>query len=204
MLQSIENKVINRIYGKGRGWCFTPSSFVDIGSQSAIRQALVRLEKDNIIRRVGRGIYDYPKKHKNIGILPPDINQAAEAIAKKHSLKIQPSGALAANLLGVSEQVPAKVVFLTDGKGKKVMIGKTEVIFKTVAPRFMSLAGTIAGLLIQALKHFGENHVDDAQFKRAWSKLDSKEKKRLVMKKNAAPIWLHKYIDQFAKEEGIG
>jgi hypothetical protein len=203
-MQSIENKVINRIYGKGRGWCFTPSSFSDLGSQSAIRQALVRLEKDNIIRRLGRGIYDYPKKHKKIGLLPPDIKQAAEAIAKKHSLKIQPSGALAANLLGLSEQVPAKVVFLTDGKGKKVMIGKTEVTFKSVAPRFMSLAGTTAGLLVQALKYFGQEHVDDAMFKRAWSKLESKDKQRLVKKKNTVPIWLHKFIDKFAAEDDIG
>lgn len=203
-MQSIEKRMINRVYRKGRGWCFTPSSFCDLGSQPAIRQALVRLEKDNVIRRIARGIYDYPKKHPQIGLLPPDINQAADAIAKKHSLKIQPSGALSANLLGLSEQVPAKVVFLTDGRGKKVMIGKNELIFKTVAPRFMSLAGTTAGLLIQALKHFGEKHVNDALFKRAWSKLDGKDKRRLVTKKSAAPIWLQKYIDQAAKEEGIG
>jgi len=150
---------------------------LDLGSHSAIRQALVRLEKSKVIRRTGRGVYDCPKIHKDIGRLPPDVNQAAQAVAKKYAIKIQPSGALEANLLGLSEQVPVKVVFLTDGSGKKVMIGNTEVIFRNVAPRFMLLAGSAAGLLVQALKFFGQKHVDQDLFKRAWNKLDKRFKR---------------------------
>jgi len=132
-MQSIENKVINRIYGKGRGWAFFKNDFSDLGSNSAIEQALSRLtkEKENKIRRVIRGIYDYPNNSRLLDEkLPPDINKVANALARKFGWSIQVSGNTALNLLGLSTQVPTQYQFLSDGKSKTYQIGNTELHFK--------------------------------------------------------------------------
>lgn len=150
------------------------------------------------------GCMIFQKKHSIIGILPPDIYEAAIAIARKYSLKIQPSGSFAANQLGLTEQVPAKVVFLTDGKSKTIKIGNTEIIFKNAVPKSMELAGSNAGLLVQALKYLGKKNVDQLMFANAWSKLNQEDKNRLILGKTMAPIWIQDYINKFSQEENIG
>ena len=137
------------------GWCFTPKHFVGIGTAAAIRQVLARLEKDHFIRRLAQGLYDYPREHDKLGLLPPQMDHIAKAISERDSIRIQPTGAYAANLIGLSEQVPGKIVYLTDGPAKKIKIGRQEVIFKKTTIKNMDSAGADIGLLIQALKHYG-------------------------------------------------
>ena len=114
LMDTVAYKIINRIHGHGRGWCFTPKHFLDLGSPEAIRISLHRLEKKGIIRRIARGLYDFPRKHPSIGVLSPNPQKIAAAISIRDSSRLQSSGAYAANRLGLSEQVPAKIVFLTD------------------------------------------------------------------------------------------
>ena len=95
-----------------RGWCFTPMHFADLGSDASIRKALSQLQKQSFIRRLAQGLYDYPKKHDLLGIIPPDLNEVAKAIAEKNGVLIQPAGAHAANLVGFSTQVPGRIIFL--------------------------------------------------------------------------------------------
>nr|WP_278248281.1 DUF6088 family protein [Neochlamydia sp. AcF84]NGY94254.1 hypothetical protein [Neochlamydia sp. AcF84] len=71
MRQSIEIAVKNRIIEQGRGWCFTPMHFSDLGSVTSIRKSLSQLQKQNIIRRLDQGVYDYPKIHDLLSTLPP-------------------------------------------------------------------------------------------------------------------------------------
>src|SRR5271163_2341856 len=115
MHQSIEMMVKNRIIEHGPGWCFTPMYFSDLGSDISIRKALSQLQKQNIIRRLAQGVYDYPKMHDLLGTIPPDLNEVAKAIAEKNGVQIQPAGAYAANLVGLSVQVPGRIIFLTEG-----------------------------------------------------------------------------------------
>ena len=115
-MKRIEKQSVSRIYGKGRGWCLTPKDFLDIGSRSAVDSALSRLENKGTIRRLSRCLYDYPRKHPEIGLLAPNVNTVAQALSNRDAARLQPSGAYAANLLGLSLQVPAKIIFLTDGK----------------------------------------------------------------------------------------
>src|SRR3989304_7961877 len=113
--QSIDNTILSRIYGSRVGAASSPSDFLDLGSRRAVDLALHRLVKRKILRRLARGRYEYPREHPELGTLSPDIEKVARALAGKHRIRLQPAGAYAANLLGLSEQVPAKVVFLTDG-----------------------------------------------------------------------------------------
>src|SRR5205823_4719305 len=117
---------------------------------------LSRLAQTKTIRRLARGLYDYPKSHPTLGLLSPSVDQIAKALVDPKT-KIQPSGAYAANLLGLSEQVPLKSVFLTTGTPRRVRIGRQEIILKRTTPRQMATAGRLSGLVIQALKHLGKS-----------------------------------------------
>ncbi len=190
MPQTMENMITSRIYGKHRGWVFTPIHFLDLGSRAAIDQTLGRLSKAGAIRRLARGLYDYPVKHSNLGDLPPNYDRIAQALAGRDNLKIQPSGAYAANLLGLTEQVPAKIVFLTDGPNRKVQIDKRTIILKRTTPKNMATAGHISGMVIQALRHLSKNNVTDKMIQILNRKLAKSDKRQLISDLRYAPTWI--------------
>ncbi len=198
-MQSIENKILSRVYGKGRGWCFTPKTFLDLGSPQAIRIALHRLQKKQTIRRLARGLYDYPKKHPSLGLLSPSPEEIAKALSIRDATRLQASGAYAANLLGLTEQVPARIVFLTDGPARRVKIGRQEIVLKNTTPRNMATAGKISGTVFQALRHIGktqisQRHVDHLR------KIFTQDQKALLAKDRIyAPGWMHPIINAIVR-----
>lgn len=124
MGKTIEQKALNRIYGNGRGWAFSQADFADLGTRSAVDSCLHRMEKEGVIRRVIRGVYDYPRYSELLKkTVAPDIDQIANALARKFGWRIQPDGATAQNLLGLSTQVPARSVYLSDGPDRSYTVG---------------------------------------------------------------------------------
>ncbi|HUY35620.1 MAG TPA: DUF6088 family protein [Pirellulales bacterium] len=100
--QSIDAKVIARIRGKGKGSVHVAGGFLDLGSREAVDVALHRLFKKGIIRRLARGVYDFPEQHPALGLLSPSAHTIAEALAGRDRTRLQPAGAYAANALGLS------------------------------------------------------------------------------------------------------
>jgi len=190
MTQSIDNKVVSRIYGKKRGWVFTKNHFLDLGHPKTVAKALERLANSGTIRRLARGLYDYPEKHSALGELPANYERTALALAGRDSLKIQPSGAYAANLLGLTEQVPARIVFLTDGPNRTVQINKQQIVLKRTTPKNMATAGRVSGLIIQALRHLGQDHVDDKIIGMLEKRLSRDDKRQLINDLRYAPVWI--------------
>ena len=199
MAQTIDNMIVSRIYGRHRGWVFAPMQFLDLGSRMAVDQTLGRLTKSGIIRRLTRGLYDYPAKHPDFGDLPPNYDRVAQALVGRDNLKIQPSGAYAANLLGLTEQVPAKIVFFTDGPNRKVQIGKQTIVLKRTTPRNMATAGRISGLVIQALRYLKQINVDSAIITKLKRRLSAEDKSILMNDIRYAPSWIG---DIFRKIQG--
>ena len=199
MSQSIENMVFNRICSKNKGWVFTPNNFLDLGNRTAIDQSLGRLARSGTIRRLSRGLYDYPEKHSTLGNLPPNYERIAQALAGRDSLKIQPSGAYAANLLGLTEQVPARIVFLTDGPNRKVQINKQQIVLKRTTPKNMATAGRVSGLVIQALRYLGQDHVDDNIIGMLKKRLSNADKRQLMNDLRYAPAWIGNIFRQLQK-----
>ena len=197
-LQTIDNRVISRIYGSGRGSAFTPNAFLDLGSRGAVDKALSRLAAKGTIRRLARGLYDYPREHPELGVLSPDIQKVAKALAGKDRIRLQPAGAYAANLLGLSEQVPAKVVFLTDGPSRTVKIGRQEIQLRRTTPRNMAMAGRLSGLLTQALRHLGKEHITPTRVAHLKRTLPARERQRLLKDLPLAPAWMHPLLRELA------
>ena len=159
--QPVDAKVRSDIYGHGRGWVFTPKHFQGLGSSDAVDSALRRLKSEEIIRQLARGLYDYPVQDTILGTVAPSADAIARALVVRDAIRLQPSGAYAANVLGLSEQVPSRIVFLTDGPARKIRIGKREIHLQHTTPRNMATAGRKSGTLIQALRYLGKDQIDD-------------------------------------------
>ena len=199
-MQTIDAKLKSRIYGSGRGSAFTPNEFLDIGGRDAVDQALSRLTVKGTIRRLARGLYEYPREHPELGMLSPDIEKVAKALAGKDRIRLQPAGAYATNLLGLSEQVPARVVFLTDGPSRTVKVGRQEIQLRRTTPRNMAAAGRLSGLLMQALRHLGKQHITPARVEHLKRTLPPKERHKLLKDLPLAPAWMHPLFRELAAE----
>lgn len=160
MQQTTSSKVIRRIYGMGRGWAFSVIDFPAFGTRSAIDVTLHRLLKKGTIRRVTRGVYDYPEHSERLQMqLSPDTDQVARAIARKYGWRIQPSGNAALNLLGLSTQVPSQFLYLSDGPNRTYQIGKQRLVFKQSPLKESSLKLRESGIIVQALRSLGNERI---------------------------------------------
>jgi hypothetical protein len=202
-MKSVEDKIMGRINGHGKGWCFTPKSFLDIGSAEAIRIALFRLKKKGTIRQLAPGLYDYTRFHPKMGTLSPDPLKIADALSTKASTRLQPTGALAANILGLSEQVPAKIVFLTDGKTKHIIIGQQDILFKKTSPRNLASAGKKSGLVIQALRHIGMKNITPSQIELLQKTLSKADKNQLSKDRLDAPLWMQRFLKAIERNQDV-
>lgn len=196
----LDKIILKRIYNHGRGWVFVPSDFFDFAGREPVWKALAKLTNQGKIRRITKGFYHYSILHHYLGEVPPSYEQIAKAIARKNGWRLQHSGAYAANILGLSEQVPAKIVFLTDGSGHAVSFGNQRIIFKKTATLFMATAGKISGLVIQALRYLGKDNVDAKVINALQSRLSPKDKKQLMRDIGFTPDWIS---DVFRKINGL-
>jgi len=183
------------------GSVFTPVRFLDLGSRDAVDKVLSRLVQKGTLRRLARGLYNYPKTHPVMGVLSPGPDAIAKALAGKDMIRLQPSGAYAANLLGLSTQVPARIVYLTDGPSRTVRVGNQEIRLQRTTPRSMGPAGRISGLVIQALRHLGQKQVDGAVIQTLQRKLSAHDKKQLLKDIAFAPAWVGKHLREIARGE---
>ena len=152
-------------------------------------------------RNLARGLYDYPKTDPQLGPLQPTVDDIANALAGRDEIRLQPSGAYAANRLGLSTQVPMRVVYLTDGRSRTVQIGKRQILLRNTTPKNMAAAGKISGLIIQALKHIGKDQVDDAIIDQLDRRIDDPGRKQLLKDIRSAPAWIADIFRKLANSQ---
>lgn len=189
-IKSVDNQILSRISAKGRGWVFTPADFLDLGSRTAVGLALMRYARAGTIRKLARGLYDYPVQHPRLGTIAPSTEQIANALKGRDDFRLQVSGAHAANGLGLSDQVPIRAVFLTDSRSRKVKLGKREIVLKNTTTRQMATAGRISGTVIQALRWLGQRHVDERIVAKLRRTLSDSDKQQLLKDLRYAPAWV--------------
>lgn len=187
-MQSITDKITRRIKHKRRGWVFGPGDFMDICTRAAVDQVLSRLVKQDVIRRLDRGIYDYPQKHKLLGTLSPNTDGVARVLAAGDI--IFPSGAMAANMLGLSTQVPAKPVYITNSASRTRTIGKQTIILKHAKVAIMRNVSDKVNLLLQALSYLGKSNIDDIVVNRCALVLSDKDLTSISATMGLIPGWM--------------
>ncbi len=198
--QSIDKKILSRFYGNGRGHVSAPKYFFDLGSRAAVAQALSRLVKGNKLKRIARGLYEYPRTNPILGELSPDLNKVAAAMAGRQGIRLQATGAYAANLLHLSEQVPMKVVFLSDGVSKTARIGNQSIELRKASPKRMQLAGKISGLVFEALREIGKEHINEQHIQTLQQELSDQQKGKTLNALPEAPAWMHPHIREITED----
>lgn len=197
--QSIDSRILAAI--RGRGSVLVPADFLDLGSREAVDVTLHRLTRKGTIRRLARGVYDFPREHPVLGPLQPSAEAVARALAGRDRTRLQPAGAYAANALGLAEQVPAKAVFLTDGPSRTVKIGSTTIQLRRTTAKNMAAAGRLSGLLIQALRELGKEHMTPERRAHLKRTLPAKKRQELIKDIRLAPTWMHPIFRELAEEE---
>jgi hypothetical protein len=199
---STHNHIEKRIRSKGRGALLFANDFMQYGTGFAVRHTLSRLCKDGLIVRLTAGIYLYPKENKHIGILYPSIEEIAKAIAKQEKARLIPTGDYALNALGLSTQVPMRVVFLTDGTPRMINIeGKASIRFKKTIPKYLSLKGKITTLVIFALKEIGKDKITDVQKQKIKDALAHESHENIRHDATLAPEWISILISKLTDDE---
>jgi hypothetical protein len=200
-MNNIREQIESRITEAGFGCAFTRKDFQDISSAGSVGQILSRLVKDGTIRRIGRGLFDYPKNNPALGgELSPDIDQVAKAVARKFRWSILPYGNLAANRLGLSQQVPAKYVYLSNGPSKQIKIGKRTIQFKHARPKEIYADSEISGLVVQSLRFLGKDNISDDIIRHLKQKLSNGEKKELMKNIHFSAEWIYENVQRITKD----
>jgi hypothetical protein len=201
-MQSVEDKIYNRIRSHGRAWAMSNSDFCDIASEITVRSALYRLKQRNIIRAILLGIYDYPKYSEFLQeFMAPDIDSVSHAIARKFGWRIQISGSAALNYLDISTQVPGRNIYLSDGPNRNYNILGQMLEFKHASLPESRLKYDRSELLVQAIRDLGKENVTPEILNALRKKFNNEELKRIFKDTQYVTGWIYEDIKQICHSE---
>ena len=197
------NKVFYFISGHGRGWSFSSNDLIHKFTRQEIDNTLSDLVKREKIRRVARGIYDYPKYSELLQKqLSPDIEQVSRAYARKFNWKIEVSGESALNILGLSTQVVGRYIYLSNGPNKNYTLKDgTTIEFKKSSLKNIGFKYKESSLIVQALKVLGKDRIDEEIIKSIREKIDTRKYKKILSDTQSATVWIYETIKIICKGE---
>lgn len=162
---------------------------------------LTRLVKQGKIRRVQRGLYDVPHRHPIAGVVGAGTAALAEAVARRDGVKLLPSGATAANSLGLSTQVPAVVSYETIGRSRTLAVGRARIHFHKRSPKAVALSGRVSGWLAEALRNLGRGQVRPKDLRNLRTRLSATDRKHLREDMRYVPAWMRPLFIEVARED---
>ncbi len=199
----LEDTMFYFIAGHGRGWAFSSSDLLERFSRQEIDNTLSDLAAKSKIRRVSRGIYDYPKYSELLKkYLSPDIWQVAHAYARKSNWRIEVSGESALNMLGLSTQVVGRYVYLSDGPSRSYeILGSVVLEFKKSNLKNIGFKYEETSLIVQALKSLGKERITDEILSKIRERTDEKMRSKILKDAKTATSWIYDGIKQICKKE---
>lgn len=189
------------ISGHGMGWAFSSNDLIKKFERQQIDNVLSDLVKAKKIRRVSRGIYDYPKYSELLQKeLSPDIEQVARAIGRKFNWRIEVSGESALNILNLSTQIQAKYIYLSDGPNKSYkLFNDVEIEFKKSVLKDIGFKYKESSLIVQALKSLGKEHITDEIIEKIKGQIEPKLYEKILKDTQSTTVWVYEIIKQICK-----
>lgn len=188
-------RIQDRINAFEIGTVFVAMDFVDISDKTNINAYLAKLADEGLIRRILRGVYDKPEYNAFLNeYVAPSPNNVANALARNFGWTIVPCGDTALNLLGLSTQVPAAWVYVSDGTYKEYTYDNTAIQFKRTTNKEVSKLSYKTALTVQALKALGKDKIDDTVISRLQKMLTPEEKQAMLEESKAVTSWIYEYI----------
>ncbi len=198
--RSIDTQIFERIKRNTVGRVFNARDFLDLGSRHAVDQTLSRHSRAGRLRKIARGLYDLPRIDPQLGQLSPNSDAIANALKSRDGIRLQPTGAHAANMLGLSDQVPVKIIYLTDGPSRHLTYGGLDIVLKHTTTRNMATAGRLSGLITQAFRWMGKDRVDDGVVEKLRRNLKTSDRAALVRDAAYAPAWIARIFHQLVSD----
>lgn len=195
-------RIERRIEKSGEGWVFTPADFLDLGSPQSVGMTLLRLAKRGRIRRIDRGLYDFPRRHPTLGLLHARPEAVLAAISRRDGTEFHEHEAQAANKLRLTEQVPGKLVYLTPGRSRTIKAGPVTLELQHRAPRKLTAPAPMSATVFAALRNLGKTHVTPARLHHLRALLEPTDRRKLLSDLTKAPAWMHPHLRAIATEEG--
>lgn len=189
-MSAVADRIMKRVRAKGRGWVFTPRDFIDFGTRASVDMALSRLAQASEVRRIGRGLYDWPRLHEKLGALSPDPTDIARAVSVQSGDRLALSGAAAANRLGLSTQVPAKASYATTGRSRVKRAGGRSVTLRHSRAPVIDNAPDSVNVLVQALAQLGRDMTDDEVIRRVAARIADRDLQILTRARPLMPGWM--------------
>lgn len=202
---NLYEKVFYFISGHGKGWAFSSNDLIHKFSRQEIDNTLSDLVVQGKIRRVARGIYDYPRYSELLQQeLSPDIEQVAHAYARKFNWQIEASGDTALNILGLSTQVVANYIYLSNGSSKRYeILGNIVIQFKKSALKNIGFKYKESSLLVQGLKTLGKENITEALIAKIKKQIDEKMYEKILKDTTTATDWIYEIIKKICTKESI-
>ena len=196
----VQDVILDHLRNRSRGKVYTSKDLAHLGRRAAVDQALSRLARDGTLQRLARGLYYYPKTNPRLGIVvSPPADEIAAALARQTGSRIAPSGAIAANRLGLSTQVPAKHVYLTDGRSRQIRVGNQVFAMKHVAPKELPIGSSVSAAVFQALRYLGVDSIDDTVISRLRRRLSTKQRRQLLQDARYTTGWIADIVRKIAR-----
>ena len=190
-MTNVQDVILDYLRRRSRGKVYTSKDLVHLGNRAAVDQALSRLARDGTVQRLARGLYYYPRTNPRLGIVvSANADEIAAALARQTGSRIAPSGALAANRFGLSTQVPAKYVYLTDGRSREVGVGNQVFAMKHVAPKELPIGNPVSAAVFQALRYLGSDTIDNTVISRLRRRLSTKQRRQLLQDARYTTGWI--------------
>ncbi len=196
MTTSTMNAILRRIRAKHRGSVFTPRQFAHLGTRAAVDQALSRLQRSGRIRRLTRGVYEFPKIHPRIGVLSPSPEGVAKAMAERTGAESRSLEQRLRICLAFRHRCRCRMILGDGGPSRTIRIGNQTVSLKHVAPSKMIGAGTEAGIVIQAVRSLGEKGVHEIPVHTLAKRLPGPVKRAVKRLTPTAPAWSQAVLNQ--------
>lgn len=201
-MTAVQDQILARIRERGRGRVFIPKDFLDLGSRDAADQALSRLAKLGDIQRLGRGLYLYPRKSGGaMASVRADQDEIADALGRQTGSRVVPAGTMSANRLGLTRQVPANPLYLTDGRTRQIRIGNVVFQLRHAAPKDLPAASRFSSMVFQALRFLGKDSVNERVIARIQEALSTDQRAELLRDASYATDWIAAAARQIAKDE---
>ncbi|MFZ4545738.1 MAG: DUF6088 family protein [Saprospiraceae bacterium] len=194
MNESISSQIENKIKRSRPGQIILPSDFKDLGTSTAIRKTLSRLVDQKVLVRMGQGVYVIPIHDKLFGEVLPSMEEIAASLAEKEHVKIMPTGQYALNKIGLSNQVPMKMVFLTNGTKKNITIGKSSILFQPTTTKKLAMVGSISSLLFLGLEELDLNRLKESELEKIIALLKKEDQNNLKHDLKLAPARISDFV----------
>ena len=171
-----------------------PSALLHLGTRAAVDQALSRLARRGRLMRICQGVYMRPIETR-FGLRSPAMEKVIPALSELWGGVIVPCGGGAANVLGLTTQVPMRLVYLTSGPSRKLWIDGQPVVLRH-APRWQLVApNRLAGKIVRALAWLGPLEVEDG-LERLAPGISEEDLAELASVRAVLPAWLAQPISR--------